>query len=566
MKEIMKLNKNNSYLIICSIIYGIFTVIGKSYKKVNSWGVIKSNIPFAILETIGISAIIYVILVILKKIYKTIRDSNKNKEKLKKLKKLKINKLFNKHPFIFSMISILIGWAIYIVAFYPTIMTIDGYNQLKAFFNIKNYYSDTVILLSENVLLTNHHPVLHTLLMAGLLKLGRLFGNDNLGLFFYSMVQIIILSSSLSYTIKYLKENKVRNRFLYIVLLIYMLVPIYGFYAMTATKDTIYTALIIFFIIEIHKFITKNKDKKLKTMQTIKLITLMIFICLMRNNGIYVVLLTLLAMLPYSKINIKKVLISTITIILLYTTYINILLPHFKITNGSIREALSIPFQQTARYIKYYEKDVTEEERETINRVLAYDKLKKEYKPENADPIKSKYKKQATKEELKQYFRVWYKQFLKHPDVYVEAFISNTYGYIYPQKTEYYIHYEDLNNPILKIIANFGYMNYRENFLDYSYNNHLGKIRANLVKYAKKFQEIPIIELLVNVGFNTWILIFIIIYSVCKKKYKNILVLIPSIVTFLVCLASPINNYLRYALPIIFSNPMLILLLTKKEE
>ena len=563
MKEIMKLNKNNSYLIICSIIYGIFTVIGKSYKKVNSWGVIKSNIPFAILETIGISAIIYIILVILKKIYKTIRDSNKNKEKLKKLK---INKLFNKYPFIFSMISILIGWAIYIVAFYPTIMTIDGYNQLKAFFNIKNYYSDTVILLSENVLLTNHHPVLHTLLMAGLLKLGRLFGNDNLGLFFYSMVQIIILSSSLSYTIKYLKENKVRNRFLYIVLLIYMLVPIYGFYAMTATKDTIYTALIIFFIIEIHKFITKNKDKKLKTMQTIKLITLMIFICLMRNNGIYVVLLTLLVMLPYSKINIKKVLISTITIILLYTTYINILLPHFKITNGSIREALSIPFQQTARYIKYYEKDVTEEERKTINRVLAYDKLKKEYKPENADPIKSKYKKQATKEELKQYFRVWYKQFLKHPDVYVEAFISNTYGYIYPQKTEYYIHYEDLNNPILKIIANFGYMNYRENFLDYSYNNHLGKIRANLVKYAKKFQEIPIIELLVNVGFNTWILIFIIIYSVCKKKYKNILVLMPSIVTFLVCLASPINNYLRYALPIIFSNPMLILLLTKKEE
>ena len=286
----------------------------------------------------------------------------------------------------------------------------------------------------------------------------------------------------------------------------------------------------------------------------------------MRNNGIYVVLLTLLAMLPYSKINTKKVLISIITIILLYTTYINILLPHFKITNGSIREALSIPFQQTARYIKYYEKDVTEEERETINRVLAYDKLKKEYKPENADPIKSKYKKQATKEELKQYFRVWYKQFLKHPDVYVEAFISNTYGYIYPQKTEYYIHYEDLNNPILKIIANFGYMNYRENFINYSYNNHFGKIRANLVKYAKKFQEIPIIELLVNVGFNTWILIFMIAYSIHKGKYKNILVLMPSIITLLVCMASPINNYLRYALPIIFSNPMLILLLTKKEE
>ena len=562
MKKI-KLNKNDRYLLICSIIYEIFTVIGKSYKKENSWGVIKSNIPFAILETIGISAIIYIILVILKKIYKTIRDSNKNKEKLKKLK---INKLFNKHPFIFSMISILIGWAIYIVAFYPTIMTIDGYNQLKAFFNIKNYYSDTVILLSENVLLTNHHPVLHTLLMAGLLKLGRLFGNDNLGLFFYSIVQIIILSSALSYTIKYLKENKVRSRFIYIVLLIYMLVPIYGFYAMTATKDTIYTALIIFFIIEIHKFITKNKDKKLKAMQIIKLIILMIFICLMRNNGIYVVLLTLLTMLPYSKINIKKVIILTIIIILLYTTYINILLPHFKITNGSIREALSIPFQQTARYIKYYEKDVTEEEKQTINKVLAYDKLKKEYKPENADPIKSKYKKQATKEDFKEYFKVWFNQFLKHPGIYVESFINNSYGYVYPMKTEYYIHYEDLNNPILKIIANYGYMNYNVKFMDYSYNEQYSNLRGILVKYAKRFQKIPIMQLIVNVGFNTWVLIFMIAYSIHKRKYKNILVLMPSIVTFLVCLASPINNYLRYALPIIFSNPMLILLLTKKEE
>ena len=198
MKEI-KLNRNNRYLLICSIIYAIFIIIGERYKKLNSWKIIKTNIPFAILKTIAISAIIYAILLLVKKIYKKIRDSNK---KEKNFKKLKINNFFNKHPFIFSMILILISWAVYMIAFYPTIMTIDGYNQLKAFFNIKNYYSDTVILLSENVLLTNHHPVLHTLLMAGLLKLGRLFGNDNLGLFFYSIVQIVILSSALSYTIK----------------------------------------------------------------------------------------------------------------------------------------------------------------------------------------------------------------------------------------------------------------------------------------------------------------------------------------------------------------------------
>ena len=44
------------------------------------------------------------------------------------------------------------------------------------------------ILLDENVVMTNHHPVTHTVLLGGCLKLGTMIGNDNLGLFFYSII------------------------------------------------------------------------------------------------------------------------------------------------------------------------------------------------------------------------------------------------------------------------------------------------------------------------------------------------------------------------------------------
>jgi hypothetical protein len=37
-------------------------------------------------------------------------------------------------------------------------------------------------------------------------------------------------------------------------------------------------------------------------------------------------------------------------------------LPYFHVTQTSIREVLSIPFQQTARYVKYYGNDVTDNE------------------------------------------------------------------------------------------------------------------------------------------------------------------------------------------------------------
>ena len=45
------------------------------------------------------------------------------------------------------------------------------------------------------------------------------------------------------------------------------------------------------------------------------------------------------------------------------------------INEGSIKEALSIPFMQTARYVVAYDSEVTEEERNAINNVLEYDTL-----------------------------------------------------------------------------------------------------------------------------------------------------------------------------------------------
>ena len=58
--------------------------------------------------------------------------------------------------------------------------------------------------------------------------------------------------------------------------------------------------------------------------------------------------------------------IKTITIFAIFlsltTCYSKVILPYFKITNGSIREMLSIPFQQTARYVKNHGDEISEED------------------------------------------------------------------------------------------------------------------------------------------------------------------------------------------------------------
>ena len=61
------------------------------------------------------------------------------------------------------------------------------------FFHIDNKYSTYSILLDPSVIITNHHPVIHTLLLGSMVKIGTLLGSVNIGLFLYSIIQILIL-------------------------------------------------------------------------------------------------------------------------------------------------------------------------------------------------------------------------------------------------------------------------------------------------------------------------------------------------------------------------------------
>ena len=108
---------------------------------------------------------------------------------------------------------------------------INGFCVSKIFIIIfvKTKYIDYVIPLSNKVNLTNHHPVFHTMLLGTSIKIGRLFGSDNFGLFLYAIMQSITLASSLACTISYLyKKNKSVSLAL-ILLAIYSLVPMFPF-------------------------------------------------------------------------------------------------------------------------------------------------------------------------------------------------------------------------------------------------------------------------------------------------------------------------------------------------
>ena len=257
---------------------------------------------------------------------------NKNIVKIKKLdflKNTKIYEIFKKHPFVTSFIIIIICWIPYIISFYPAILSPDPSFQIKQFLNIPNKYSTYSVMIDPNQLITNHHPVIHTLLLGTCVKIGTIINNVNLGLFIYSIIQILILVSTLAYTIKFLNDIKISKKFLLLSLILYSFVPIFPFYAMSAVKDVIFGSFIILYIIRIYKFI---KCESIKLREVVTTILLLIFIVLFRNNGIHVILLSfpfLIFIIKTIKNKIKIIFIFLILLTFNYT-YNNLFLLYFK--------------------------------------------------------------------------------------------------------------------------------------------------------------------------------------------------------------------------------------------
>lgn len=531
-----------------SILSGLFTffmIFGNSYMHLGNASLVFKNIGFFLISVI-MAIGYYVLFQYLLSLLFSFLDAKHSSWKLPKFLSN-----FEKKPFLFSILFILICWLPYILSFYPIILSPDPSYQIKQFFGIRTKYADYSVLLDENVVMTNHHPVAHTVLLGGCLKIGHLIGQDNLGLFFYSMIQIAVLSSVLAFTISYMKKMKVSSRFRLIALLIYSLVPMFPLYAMSGVKDVLFSAFTCLYILLIHHILT-SKGKGYSLLQYIGMGILMLLLILFRNNGLHMILLSFPFLILAVKKYWKPFTVLFVSVLVLSTAYSKVLLPALHITPGSVREMLSIPFQQTARYVKYHEKDMNEDEKKIVDKVLGYEDLASRYNPELSDPVKNNFNKYTTSDDLKKYFEVWFHCFWRHPSTYVDATINNVYGFFYPEKLNWYV-----------------YHNYDKRILVDGFDYHFNMLklpRRVLSGFAIIFPYIPIFGLLSNIGFAVWSILILVGYSIYQRKYSNILVYLPALVLILVCIAGPANTYFRYALPFIFSLPFMVSCIFQKQK
>lgn len=516
-----------------SAVLAILMLIGRSFKAVGSWDLI-FNSKFLLFESfiffIGYFVLFEVLICIIFDFFSSglITQCKFNKNN-------KVIYLLNEHPFFFSWIILILFWLPYIFSFFPGSVSGDAFVQLNQFF-VYHSYSD-------------HHPWISSLFLSTCVFLGRHIGSDNFGMFLYTIIQALFFSASFACSIKLMFKLHISDWFIFISLAFYALLPIFPGYSQYVGKDTLFAAFFIFYIISLIELIIDASKVKSKIFLC-GFIVNNLLLCLMRHNGFYIWFLSVFFILFKIK-NYRdklRIIFSILVVLILFGGYTYVLLPMINVSPGSKAEALSIPFQQTARYAKYHGNEVTQEEKNAINKVLDFDQIKASYDPEVSDAVKGTYKEACTPDDMKAYLSVWWQQFLRHPGTYLQATINNSYGYFYPD---------------VKDIWRFGtgiFSDSRYNWGQYDFSNLKGleQYRSLIISWVNFFDNVPLMSLLDSPGIYTWILILLLGFIINERIYVKLIPLIPCLWVLLTCAASPVDRFSRYYLPVMSTVLMLI--------
>lgn len=439
--------------------------------------------------------------------------------------------IFNKHPFGVCSLIIFLFWLPYIITFFPGILQTDALAALN-----DHYY--------RAFTWTTHYPPLTVLLMGYTMDIGKALGSDNLGCFIYIVPQTFFWILSLSYSFVFFKKWQTPYWLRISTLLFFSLFPAFPMYAIMENKDTNYYILFLLLLYCLLLFIEEKQTKYF-----IFIVVITSLFCLIRNDGKFVCIFVIAIILLYHSklcvhwLHVESALVLGILIASVSTSF---MCDFYSIKPGSIREALSLPLQQTARYIYDYNSEITPEEESVLAEIFTRTDLENLYEPDRSDPVKARVRHDITTNELIPYINLWTNQFFKHPGCYFAATFNMTYGYFYIDRPEYYGYgfQVENNNEIHSEPSKYVMIKNLPYFED---------ARNIFREYFSFWKNSPLLKLAFHPGIYTWILFFSISLLIHAKKYSSLYLMSLPIGVLIICFLSPLNGSLRYSMPIISS-------------
>lgn len=419
--------------------------------------------------------------------------------------------------------------------YYPGVLINDSFNQLAQVLGRRPY--------------NNHHPIAHTMLIKAFISLGGLISqNLTLGVVLYTVFQniltILILSLVITIVYKYLQNNWVIG----VLLIYYILNPVYSMYAQFMSKDVIFALCGTMYVLLVWDVLADQsiKSRMYSIFSRVGICVSAVGFCLLRTNGI----LAFIIFLPFLIILFRKnksLIICSVSALCISVVFLGPVYGNFVNGGPDMLESLSIPLQQVARTV--VDGKISEEQQGAIDLIIPYEKIESVYQSDTVDPIKNLIRNEGNLAYLEQHKQDYLKMYaelgiqnIKH---YFYAFVDQTKGYWYPDVKPYIWNTEMADN-------NLGI---RQNSI---LPDGLAKLIDSLWKAVT---YLPGLGILKSIGALTWLLLLQ--FGLCIRKgiKESMVFMIPVFANSLTLLCSaPLACSVRYAYVLFILFPFLFLI------
>ncbi len=443
--------------------------------------------------------------------------------------------------FLLCWLFLFLSWVPVLLASWPGIFSYDSGMQLVSFMDGE---------------ITGHHPILHTCLLGGCMKIGKLlFGSNYGGAALYSLVQMLVMSGLYAYVCLYLKE-RCAPRWLQIGTFVFFAVhPVNSLMALCATKDSIFGALFAAFLVRLLKMEEDREGFFGSVRQQIYFCLHAFLVFAFRNNGFHTFLLCTPFFLLLFRKYWKRMGILCLICLMLWPLYTGPVYRMLGIPKSDPREMYSVVMQSAARVYNLDYLGLTEEEKEGFLSIISEYGMES-YLSRFADPVKSQFKGEKFAENPGPFLKAWVSAGMRHKKIYIDSFLANTFGYWYP------------GNSLVKTNDGTDYFEYCCKYIREDVDVEMRPVLPALSEFYQRigneasFQHVPVVSATFNLGTYTWLLLFALMFLLYRRQYGGLTALLPLLMYFFTSLLGPIVK-MRYHYPLIAGVPLILYLIWK---
>lgn len=523
-------------LIACALLGGAFGVmhtIGYSYDTLDSYGLIMKNARTLLsgaLCMLALSLVAACVCLLAMRMMDRLREIA--------LREGGADGKERKRLFALSAAMIFLGSVPYLLLYAPGLNIFDTHDQILQFFGFPSYIGDGSAL-------SDHHPVFLTLVYGAFMKLGLFLGDPNIGQMLYSLLSMAAIALCWGYALATLYEAGLSKKACLCIAAFVALYPVLALYAFNMCKDVSAAPFVLLFAAKMIRLHQTDGAVMRESRFAVSLFIAAFMLMLTRKPSMYALAFAaVLMIIRFRGVRVRLAAVLLGAVMLFQFGYNGAVLPAMGVIPGETREMLSIPFQQTARYLITYPDDVTPEEMDAVSRVLDVEHSVAHYDPRLSDPVKDTSNPELG-DHLGDYVSAWISMGLRHPGVYLDAWLNMIYGYFYPSDS----------NTIVCLTLNSP----DEGGVVLTQNEALADLRLalhDLIYFT--LRKIPGAGALFYVNTITWAFLFLLVYMVKRGGLRAAAPWMFFFGTLGICMLSPKSGEIRYLMPILYALPVMM--------